>query len=202
MSIPHPTLWTGACILALSAAASLAAPPIPARKAGYEGYALVQMRNIFDPERIPGVINTPEVVSTPTPTAADYAALTGTMLTADKTLAFFSGSRPEFNKVLTIGGSISGATLRQINASSIEVEREGKRIAIAIGQTVPLNASSAPGIAPTPSITTSSSLLSTPPLSSPTTSITPSTSAAPTPGSSDREALLRRMMEKRQQELK
>ena len=188
MSIPHKTLSAHACLLALTAAVALAAP---AKKAGYEGYALVRARNIFDPERLPGTTSVPVPAQTPSPTAADYAALTGTMLTADKALAFFSGSRTEFNKVLAAGGTIAGATLTQITPNSIEVERGGKRILIAVGQTVPLDAASAPGAAPAssqPSLTNNA---------------TPSTTtAAPTPGSADREALMRRMMEKRQQELK
>ena len=192
MSMPYKTLSANACLLALTAAVALASP---SKKAGYEGYALVRARNIFDPERQLGVTSTsaPTQTQTPAPTAADYAALTGTMLTANKALAFFSGSRPEFNKVLVIGGTIAGATLMQITSNSIEIEREGKRILIAIGQTVPLDASSAPGAAP------SSSQSST---ASPTKATSSTTAAAPTPGSADREALMRRMMEKRQQELK
>ena len=197
MSNPHLT----ACLLALTTVAVLATPPVPTRKAGYEGYSLVQTRNIFDPERMPGVTyTTPVAAQAPPPTAADYAALTGTMLTADKALAFFAGSRPEFNKVLAPGGMIAGATLKQITPNTIEVEREGKRTTVTVGQTVPLNASSVPGVAPAPA--TPAPLPSTSfPLPS---SAAPSTSASPPPtlGSADREALMRRMMEKRQQELK
>ena len=193
MSIFRKNLSTNASLLVLTATIALAAP---AKKAGYEGYALVRARNIFDPERQPGITETSAPSPSPAPpsTAADYAALTGTMLTAEKALAFFSGSRPEFNKVLVIGGTIAGATLIQINASSIEVEREGKRIVILVGQTVPLNASSVPGAAPAPS--------SQPAFASPTNTTSSTTTAAPTLGSADREALMRRMMEKRQQELK
>jgi len=187
MSISIKTLSANICLLTLSAAVALASP---VRKAGYEDYALVQARNIFDPERLPGAASAPASAQLLPSTAADYAALTGVMLTADKALAFFSGSRPEFNKVLALGGMIAGATLMQITADSIEVEREGKRIRVAVGQTVPLNASSAPGTAPA----------SAP--SSSTSSPTNAPSNALTPGSADREALMRRMMEKRQQELK
>ncbi len=204
MSIPQQTLSAGACLLVLAAAALAghSAPPTPARKAGYEGYALVQTRNIFDPERMPGVVYTPAVnqPQTTTPVAGDYAALTGTLLTAERTLAFFSGSRPEYNKVISVGGRIAGASLKNIAPNSIEVERAGKRITVAVGQTVPLNSSAVPGPAPVPvaiPVATPSPFT----FNSPTGAV-PSISAAPTPGTADREALMRRMMEKRQQELK
>jgi len=204
MSIPKQTLSAGACLLVLASAAlaGRSAPPVPARKAGYEGYALVQTRNIFDPERMPGVVYTPEVnqPQTTTPVAGDYAALTGTLLTAERTLAFFSGSRPEYNRVISVGGRIAGASLKKIDPNSIEVERAGKCITVAVGQTVPLNSSAVPGQAPAPvalPVATPSPYT----FNSPTVAA-PSISAAPTPGTADREALMRRMMEKRQQELK
>jgi len=189
MSIPK-RIPAALCLLALSAAMLLAAPSVPSKK-GFENYALLRTRNIFDPDRQPGATNTPVVSQTPTPppTRADYAALTGIMITADKALAFFSGSRPEFNAVLATSGTIAGAVVTRITPDSVEVERDGKRIVIAVGQTVPLDASSVPGSAPA----------NISPLSA---SPTANAASTPAPASVDRETLIRRMMEKRQQELK
>ena len=194
--IRYPMLLAAACLIALSIAAP-GTPPTPLKKQGFDAYPLVRTRNIFDPERQPGIsMAASDAAQPPTPPAsnADYAALNGTMITAEKALAFFSGSRPEFNKVLAPNGTIAGARLVKITPDSIEVEREGKRTVVAVGQTVPLNASSAPTAAPAPSPTTD-----TPSSSAPS----PSTPASTTPLSGlDREAVMRRMMEKRQQELK
>ena len=182
-----------ACLLALTVSAWAAPHQTPAKKTGYETYRLLQTRNIFDPERQPGVTNTAPVQVQTTPSNPDYAALTGTMITAEKTLAFFSGSRTEYNAVLTTNGRIAGAKVTKITAESVEVERNGKRVTVAVGQTVPLDASSMPTAAPasTPSSATTASPSNTSPNAS-------STSAP----SGDREAVMRRMMEKRQQELK
>jgi len=185
-------IFTAASLLALSAAVLLAAPSVPSKKQGFENYALLRTRNIFDPDRQPGAVNNaPSASQTPTPptTRADYAALTGIMITADKALAFFSGSRPEFNAVLATSGTIAGAVVTRITPDSVEVERDGKRIVIAVGQTVPLDASSVPGSAPA----------NISPLSA---SPTANAASTPAPASVDRETLIRRMMEKRQQELK
>lgn len=188
MSFPRRIPIT-ACLLALGAVLQ-AARPLP-QKQGFENYALVRTRNIFDPERQPGATNTAVASQTPqpTPSSTDYAALTGVMITAEKALAFFSGSRPEFNAVLSTKGNIAGAVVTRITPDSVEVVRDGKRTVVAVGQTVPLNASSVPGTAPA-SIPTS--------VASPLTN----TASTPAPASADREALMRRMMEKRQQELK
>ena len=190
MSTPFPTLLLAVGVLTIVVPASAGPQPAP-KKQSFETYNLLRTRNIFDPERRPGS-STPVATET-APSHSDFAALTGTMITPEKTLAFFSGSRTEFNVVLSTSGTIAGAKITKINSDSVEIERNGKLITVAIGQTVPLNASSKPGPAPgfTPADSTPSTTANAAPGSSP--------SAQP---STDREALMRRMMEKRQQELK
>ena len=169
--------------------AVFAAPPI--KKPTFDTtYGLLKTRNIFDPQRQPGAT----AAATPPPTSqSDYAALTGTLITAEKTLAFFSGSRPEFNAVLGLRSAIAGATITRITPDAIEIERNGKTVTVAVGQTVPLDAASAPTAAP-----------AAPAASASTSATPPSPGAAPAsaPAPADREALIRRMMEKRQQELR
>jgi len=162
-------------------------PHPPAKKMTYERFTMVRTRNIFDPDRVG---NAP-ITSAPkptTPTAADYAALTGTLVTADKVLAFFSGSRPEFNKVLALREEIAGATLTQITPNSIVIERAGKATTVTVGQTVPLDANATPTAAPVNTAPTASTSASAP--------------AANNPALANKEDIIRRMMEKRQQELK
>ena len=163
--------------------------PAPAKKQTYESFAMVRTRNIFDPDRQGNapITNAQPVVAAPT--AADYASLTGTLVTADKLLAFFSGSRSEFNKVLPVGSTIAGATITKISPNEIVINRDEKPITIAVGQTVPLDASSVPTAAP---ITAANP--------TPASADQPNTSN--TAASSSKEAIMRRMMEKRQKELK
>jgi len=180
-------LVLGAAILVVSAPAQT-----PGRKLSYETFRMVRSRNVFDPERQPGAVAAPVVAAAPV-TRSDYAALTGTLLTSEKTLAFFSGSRVEFNKVLGVGGDIAGATVVSISQSGIEVTRGAKRIAVAVGQTVPLDANSVPGLAP------GGEPAPMPLLSGSATVGAPSTS---TPPSTEQDSVLRRMMERRQRELR
>jgi hypothetical protein len=178
-------------------------------KQGFETFRMVQSRNIFDPNRQP----IRPASARPRPTAPvtrnDYASLTGTMVTPEKSLAFFSGTRAEYNKVLPVKGAIAGATITRIEPTQVEVERDGKRIMLAVGQALPLGAESAPATPPpaaspaaaTPATTTAS------PEPIPPADAGTGASASPAPGNTapltlDRDALIKRMMERRQQQTK
>ncbi len=159
----------------------------------YDNYRMVRTRNVFDPDRR---AMTP-TQTTAAPTAApvkpsDYVALTGTLLNAGKTLAFFSGSRAEFNQVLGVDGKIADATITSITPGGVEVTRGGQKIAVAVGQTVPLDNSTAPGAPP------ASASASAPATASGTTTAT--TSTPPGGTNAKQEEIMKRMMEKRKQE--
>jgi hypothetical protein len=171
-----------------------AAPVVPGQ--GFDAFTMSRTRNIFDPDRRPIVQASsaaPTRQQSPPPTRADYVALTGTMVTEDRALAFFSGSRSEYNKVLAPDASIAGAKISKITPTGIEVERGGKKITVGVGQTVPLDDSApaaAPASAPAPAV------------SAATSSTTETTPSAPSAVPADAGDVLKRMMERRQQELK
>ena len=187
----------------------------PSGRPTYDSFRLIHTRNVFDPDRRPvrPVNSAPAAVG---PTRADYAALTGTMLSAEKSYAFFSGSRPEFNKVLSVHDNFANATITGITGQSIEIERGGKRTAILIGQTVPFDNQTAPGEppaeAPTPEVSSSVSAPGSGGTYRSATGATspyrPATAGNPAAASTSKappanlDEIRRRMMEKRQQELK
>ncbi len=170
----------------------------PAPKQGFEAYNILVRRNIFDPDRQP-IASTagaqPRIVEQPH-RAADYVTLTGVMFDQGKALAFFSGSRADYDKVTEVNGDIAGAKVTRIAPGGIEVDRGGKKIAVAVGQTVPFD-DSAPG-APPPQAASDSASNGAPGTAPPGTGgLSPT--APPLPGNlSD---VMRRMMERRQQEL-
>lgn len=173
---------------------------------------MVSTRNIFDPDRQPIRPASERRPQAPPPTRNDSASLTGIMVTAEKTLAFFSGTRPDLNKVLPVQGTIAGATVTRIAPNEVEIEREGKKTVLAIGQPLPLGAGAAPA-APAATAGAGTTEPSSPALESgaPAT-ITPTTPAAPgsteqaapspEPPISNRDDLIKRMMERRQRETK
>ncbi len=151
-------------------------------KQGYNAFRLVRTRNIFDPERLPleRASEKPRVQSAQAARPASLT-LTGVMITPEKTLAFFSGTRAEFNKVLTVRDKIADFTLTGISSAKVELERDGKAITVAVGGPVPLDASITATM-PEPS--------------------SKAAAAAPVPeAANDSNDLLRRMMERRKKEI-
>ena len=143
-----PTLSARAAEPAKAAPTPAAANRAPSGPATYDSFRLIHTRNVFDPDRRP--IRPPGSggPAPVAPTLADYAALTGTMVSPEKTYAFFSGSRPEFNKVLSVNDKFVNATIAGITAQSIEIERDGKHTTILVGQTVPFDNQGTPGEPP------------------------------------------------------
>ena len=181
------------CLFVFAAAKAMAQAP---GKKGFDTYRMIQSRNIFDPSRQPiRTGSTGPRPQAPPVSRSDYASLTGTMVTPEKSLAFFSGSRSDYNKVLGVRGTIGGATITRISPSEVELERDGKKTVVGIGRPLPLggSTSSPPAAAPSLSGSGSESTQSAPP-----PPISPTGSpASPT---TDRDELIKRMMQRRQQE--
>ncbi|MBV9128249.1 MAG: hypothetical protein JO117_09205 [Verrucomicrobia bacterium] len=202
--LPLAALLLGCVAFLHAAAAQQSSPtpaPVPRQGQGYEAFRMVRTRNVFDPERkaLPPQ-NGARQATTPAPTRGDYVALTGTMVTPDKALAFFSGSRPDYNKVLPPQERIVGATILKVTPTDIEVERDGKRFTVAVGQTVPLDNASAPAAAPAPAAGDASSAPDAASAAPPPSGVNIAPANNPPPANKDE--VLRRLMERRQQELK
>jgi hypothetical protein len=172
----------------------------PAPLKGFDAFRFVKARNIFDPDRrgMPSA-------QTARPTAApraNFINVTGTMVAEGKMLAFFSGSRSEYSKVISVGDSIADFKITAITNTSVELDHAGKTITVAVGKPIPLEGSSA-AIAPAGPADSEA------PASGPDASA-PDAPAASTPASneskpatapSDANEVLRRMMERRAKEM-
>ncbi len=171
-----------ACILAFGGLAVYAdAPP---KNLSYANFNLVRTRNIFDPERQPYSAHLPPVAAHPSaPPIPDYVAVTGTLVTEEKALAFFGGSRPEFNAVLGVSGTVANMKVTRITPEHVEVNRAGKPFVIPVGQQLALD-----GTAP---------IAAAPKTEAP--SAPPAPPSAGAPGQAD---IIRRMMERRQKEIR
>ena len=230
-------LFLAFCLLASSfilhpssfAQGSRANPAASAPRTGpltYDNFKLFRTRNVFDPDRRP--VRAANSAPAPSSGRADFLAVTGTLLDGNKSYAFFSGSRADFNKVLSVGDKIANSTVREITPLTIVVERDGKRTTVNVGQTVPLDGKSAPGAAP---VNFADAANGTPAPANPASPGNPATSTGPAapandnpgdgsspggappaavaapatggkPPAANQEEILRRMMERRKQELK
>jgi hypothetical protein len=175
---------------------------------GFSEFKLIRSRNIFDPNRR-APRNTERRTDSRRP---DSFTLTGTMVTDTKTLAFFSGTRSEYSRVIPVGSSVGPFKVKTIAAAQVELERDGKVLTLPMGRTLQLeNASgaSAPEVVDTPPPTEAPPEGSGPSDAPPTGSISsaapPGSPVAPSNGSSappgDKNEVLRRMMERRQKEM-
>lgn len=161
---------------------------------GYDTFKGVRTRNIFDPNR-KAFRETPPVPtrsSTPSRPRSSSFTLTGTMVREGRSLAFFSGSRSEFSKVISVGDAVANFKVTSIEPAQVQLEHDGKKVTLAIGK--PFQIEGQPGDPETPEEPA-------PAADGPTPAAT-STSAPPAPAGGDAKSeILRRMMERRAKEL-
>ena len=167
---------------------------------GYDAYKLVRTRNIFDPNRKAVRIEAPRP-SGPTRPRSSTFTLTGTMVREGRSLAFFSGSRSEFSKVISVGDSVANFKIIAIEPSQVELEHEGKKMTLAIGK--PFQIEGKPGDPEPPEESTPPSDGSgAPPGPDGAAAPPPSTPTAPAPSTGNsKDEILRRMMERRAKEM-
>jgi hypothetical protein len=110
--------------------------PAPPAGQGFEAYRYVRTRNIFDPTRRGPRSESSAATAASTSTRRVRAlALTGTMVTAGKSLAFFGGAE---NRVIGVGESVANFKVTQINAAEVSLERKGKALQLAVGKQITL----------------------------------------------------------------
>lgn len=199
-------------LLGIAVAAAGAAMLVPAGYAaeqvkGYDNFKLVRTRNIFDPNRQPPRGAPPPQttrVQPAAPPAPKQLVLYGTMVTANKTVAFFGGTLSEYRKVVPAGETIAGFKIASIQQSQVELERDGKRVVLPLGQMIaPDAASPSPTTAPdeAPPAGMASRERSPGPAAPGSAPAAPGAPATSAPGApAERNEILRRMMERRQRE--
>ncbi len=165
--------------------------------AGFEAFRLMRTRNMFDPNRRPARSEAPQRSVAPVrENRSSTLSLTGTMVTEGKSLAFFSGSRADYSKVLAVGDTIAGCKITAIKSTEIEMERGGKPGTLAVGQQLQIDG--APSDLPPPEAAAPATANATPGDPSPPTPAAPGATPA---ASNDPSDVLRRMMERREKEM-
>lgn len=157
----------------------------------FDDFPLLKTRNIFDPDRRAARIESSrDRSSTQRILRANTLSLLGTMVADGRALAFFSGSRSEYSKIIGIGDTVADHQVKAISTAEVELERGGKTTTLAVGKvltlegTVEVDAPAAPDAPPD------------------TSAAVPPTGTDPVPASStDKNDVLRRMMERRAKEM-
>jgi hypothetical protein len=173
----------------------------PAPLKGFDAFRFVKARNIFDPDRrgMPSA----QSARPSAPLRANFINVTGTMVAEGKMLAFFSGSRSEYSKVISVGDSIADFKITGITNTHVELDHSGKKVTVAVGKPIPLEGSSA-AIAPAGP---ADSEASAPAPDGPGPDAPAASTSAPNDSkpaaapSDDKNEVLRRMMERRAKEM-
>jgi hypothetical protein len=180
-------IWIGIAFLGLVQANGQSG-----ERKGYDAFRLVRTRNIFDPNRVASRPEPTRERSSNTPRSRGLS-LTGTMVTDGKSLAFFGGSRGEGGKVLSVGEKVSDFHVKTITPVQVELEKDGKVTTLLVGRQLAVDGGGGSGGDEAPE--------------APEPEGQPSGKSAPTEGSpapapsNDKNEILRRMMERRQQQM-
>ncbi len=124
-----------ASVLAILILGAISASAADSEGISYESFRIVVDRNIFDPGRSPGRparFEAPDIQSQ-TPAQNDRVSLYGALIDGGTAVAFFSGTRDEYNRVARQGETIAGYRVIEIRTQSVELEKDGERINLPIG---------------------------------------------------------------------
>ncbi len=208
LTLPIDRCLLGLCGLALSLVTALGADETPSEQAAspqrtgieFESFSFILDNNIFDSnrqdrERLEAERRRNQQRSIP----VDRFALVGTMHNEGEAFAFFTGSDQDFRSVLNVGQAIAGYNVKSITKEIVELERNEEVIEFRIGMemtrqgsedwTLIENSRSDWG-------KLGGSSRSTRPSSS-----NASSTSKPAPLSGDKSDILRKMMERRKQQM-
>ena len=191
--------WFLFCALLGLAASHALGQTAPAK--GFDAFNLVKTRNLFDPNRKATHVEAPQETraGSTNRTRPSYVALTGTMVAEGRSLAFFSGSRTEFSKVVPIGDAVAGYKVVSITPLQAELEHGGKSFVLAVGHRLQLEGSTDE----IPATETAGGAEASTTPSSPANPNAPAPAAAggAPPATTDKAEIMRRMIERRQKEM-
>jgi hypothetical protein len=104
----------------------------------YSAFRVIAERNIFDPNRTPehpsaaSATPPPRAVPPPPPSAA--IALVGTMSYEKGTFAFFDGTLADYRKVLKLRGTIAGYSVAAIGPDMVILTADKESLTLKVGQ--------------------------------------------------------------------
>ncbi len=136
----RPARWTAGLLLAGCLAVPVAAQPAetPSPPAGrgrpdYPSFRIITERNIFNAGRSGRASAAPAQETRRPPARVDTLALVGVMDYARGPHAFFDGSSPEFRKVLKPGESLAGLKLVEVLPNGVQLEAGTNRLELRVG---------------------------------------------------------------------
>jgi len=97
----------------------------------YQSFKIITDRNIFDPNRSSRSSRTR--TEGPKPARVESFALVGTMSYENGTYAFFDGTGSSYRKAIKTGDTIAGYKVADISADHVKLEANGQQIELSVG---------------------------------------------------------------------
>jgi len=186
---PHSTAWLWAILVLVlvTGRSGLAQSTNAVVRLDYQTFKIITDRNIFDPTRSSRATRRTEG---PRPAKIESFALVGTMSYENGTYAFFDGSGSSYRKGVKAGETIAGFKIADISANSVKLQTNGHEIELNVGMQMKKQDEGEWQL---------SGRAESFGTSSPATTATEKTDGAPGGEESD---VLKKLMQKREQELK
>ena len=121
-------------LIGLALATSIGAPAQETNQVlqtDYAAFRVISERNIFNPYREPGR-TTPTALTTPTRIGEAFS-LVGTMNYGKGDFAFFDGANSEYRRIVRSEGLIAGYTVTEITPHGVELQGHGQKIELKVG---------------------------------------------------------------------
>jgi len=180
-------LWAILLLVFATGRSGLAQSTNPVARLDYQTFKIITDRNIFDPNRSSRATRRTEG---PRPAKIESFALVGTMSYENGTYAFFDGSGSSYRKGVKAGETIAGFKIADISANSVKLQTNGHEIELNVGMQMKKQDEGEWQL---------SGRAESFGTSSPATTATEKTDGAPGGDESD---VLKKLMQKREQELK
>ena len=184
----HLTLGALMACMCIPGARAAQQTNAPVDSRSFPAFKLIYERNIFNQNRRPGVKDTPKK-ETARPARTDRFFLVGTLIHEEGSFAFFDGSDSQYQTVLKPDQKIGGFTLAEIAADKVKLQSATNTVELFMGMQMKKEEEGAwQAVAAS--------------LSSPASSDASKSSATEeSTGDAGADAILKRLMEKREKEL-
>ncbi|MBN2327084.1 MAG: hypothetical protein JXR73_08005 [Candidatus Omnitrophica bacterium] len=191
-----PATLSVICLIAATIASGEDLPSQTAQTAGFEQFSILLERNIFNPNRKGP--SAPRIVREEAP-KIDQFTLIGTMIDDADAFAFFEGTESAFNAVCQIGGVIAGQKVEEIRSDGITLIVNEQPVQIAVGKGMMRQEKGAWAL--TSEIHYARKRAPSPPASQEARIVSNDNASPPQTESSSTNDILKKLMEKRRQEL-
>ena len=124
-------LWATVALLLATGLVGRAQSTNAIARPDYQSFKIITDRNIFDPNR--SSRSSRNRTEGPRPARVESFALVGTMSYENGTYAFFDGTGSSYRKAIKTGDTIAGYKVADISADRVKLETNGQQIELSVG---------------------------------------------------------------------